>query len=373
VRAELSELELLVGAATFWERAARDIDRARRRVLVQAMTFEGDAAGQAVAGAILASRAADRRVLVDDYTRWVVSDRWVGGRRETLPPDLRDEVDATHVMFLGLMRSGVRVRRTNPIGRLFANYPARNHKKLIVADDVAYIGGINFSDHNFAWRDFMVRIDGAEAANWLANDFDATFAGQPLAARTDLSGVSLWSLNGRDNSRAFDDLMAMITAARDEITVVSPYLTFPITGALARAARSGVKVRLITPGPSNKPTVRDHLLATARAAGFDIFLLGEMIHLKGLLIDGRQLVVGSSNFDFVSLAAEEELIAVIDDAAIIAEFEAQIVEPAIASAAGTSVADAPFAAGWLATGALRVAQLVALSARRARRTAVDWT
>ena len=54
--------------------------RARRRLLVQAMTFEGDAAGLAVAGAIAGSAAADRRVLVDSYSRFFIGDGWCGPR-----------------------------------------------------------------------------------------------------------------------------------------------------------------------------------------------------------------------------------------------------------------------------------------------------
>jgi cardiolipin synthase len=132
-----------------------------------------------------------------------------------------------------------------------------------------------------------------------------------------------------------------------------------------------VRVRLITPWPNNKPTVRDHLLATAQSAGFEVTLLDAMIHLKGLLIDGAALVIGSSNFDFVSLAAEEELMAVVVHAPIIAEFEARVVRPAldVASAEGRRVSSIR---GLAATAGLRIAQGVAMSARRARRTAVDW-
>ena len=368
----MTTFELLIGAPAFWARAAGDIDRARRRVLVQAMTFEGDSAGRAVADAVAAGSAPDRRVLVDDYSRFVVSDRWVAGRREKLPPALRDEVEATHAMFARLMAAGVGVRRTNPIGRLFANYPARNHKKLIVADDTAYIGGINFSDHNFAWHDFMLRIGGGEAADWLALDFEATWRGQPRAGHAELRGLTLLSLDGRSNKAAFGDLMAMIESAGREIVVISPYLTFPVTGALTRAARRGVRVRLITPWPNNKPTVRDHLLAAARRGGFEVTLLGEMIHLKGLLIDGARLVIGSSNFDFVSLAAEEELMAVVEDPAIIADFQARIVRPALDGALQGAAPHISPIRGWIATGALKIAQGVAMTARTARRTAVSW-
>jgi cardiolipin synthase len=334
------------------------------------MTFEGDSAGRAVADAVGAGVAADRRVLVDDYSRFMVSDRWVGGRRDRLPVALRAEVEATHAMFAGMTLAGVGVRRTNPIGALFANYPARNHKKLIVADDAAYIGGINFSDHNFAWHDFMLRIEGARAADWLAQDFDWTWRGQPRAGQVELPGVTLRSLDGRSN--AFADLMIMIGQARRQIVVISPYLTFPVTDALARAARKGVRVRLITPWPNNKPTVRDHLLATARRAGFEVILVDEMIHLKGLLIDGARLVIGSSNFDFVSRAAEEELMAVVGDPAVIADFEARIVQPAVERALPVGAHRVSAVKGWIARAALKIAEGVALTARRARRTAVGW-
>ena len=37
--------ELLVGSESFWRRARTDIERAKRRVHVQALTFEGDETG----------------------------------------------------------------------------------------------------------------------------------------------------------------------------------------------------------------------------------------------------------------------------------------------------------------------------------------
>ena len=368
----LTKFELLVGAPAFWKTAEADIARARRRVLVQAMTWEGDSAGLAVADAVIASGAADRRVLVDDYSRLVISDRWVGGTPETLEPALRDELAATHAMFASLIAAGVGVRRTNPVGPGLINYPARNHKKLIVADDAAYIGGINFSDHNFAWHDFMLRIEGAEVADWLAEDFAATFAGVPRAGSIAGPSLSLYSMDGRSNSVIFAQIAERIAGARQEITVISPYLTFPVTDMLAAAARLGVRVRLITPWASNKPTVRDYLFSVADRSGFEVTPLAEMIHLKGILIDGEQLLVGSTNFDFVSLAAEEEYLAVVTDAALIADFQARIIVPVLASAMPMEGCKVSTIAAVRASVALRIAQCFAVSRRGAPRTAVEW-
>jgi cardiolipin synthase len=364
----LNELELLVGSEAFWGRAAADCAAARRRLLVQAMTFEGDAVGQRVAAAIAAAPAADRRVLVDAYSKVVVSDRWVAGGA----PEIRAEARATDAMFHGLMKDGVEVRVTNPFTPLMTNYPARNHKKLIIADDVAFIGGINFSDHNFAWRDFMVRIQGAGAADFLAADFHATWAGAPRPASLREGGLTLISLDGRSNGTFFDEVAAMIAGATREIVVMSAYLTFPFDAPLAAAARRGVAVRLITPLANNKPVVRDYLLGLAARARFDLCLLPEMSHFKGILIDGRRLLVGSCNFDFVGHEAEEELVAVIDDPTLIADFIARVIEPAMAEAlpAGSGKVSRP--RGLLAHGALKLAQLAARAAKGSRRTAVAW-
>ena len=364
--------ELLVGAHEFWKRAARDFAQSRRRLFVQAMTFEGDSAGLAVAAAIAGSSAADRRVLVDEYTRHVISDRSVHAKASKTDQTFQTEVRATHAMFSGLVADGVCVRVTNPVGPFFSRYPARNHKKLIVVDDAAYIGGINFSDHNFAWHDFMLRIEHSGLADACAADFLATFDGKPVGSSQDFGPVRLISMDGRANRAAFAEVMALIGSARRSVTVISPYLTFPVTGALARARRRGVAVELITPLDNNKRLVRDYLLWAAKSGGLDVRLQPRMSHLKGMLIDDERLIIGSSNFDFVSLGAEEELVAVIADPQVIAAFRAAVIDPALAEALPAN-AHAPSAlAGVLSLLQLKFAQLVVSAARGVPRGAYDY-
>ncbi|MEO8811576.1 MAG: phosphatidylserine/phosphatidylglycerophosphate/cardiolipin synthase family protein [Caulobacteraceae bacterium] len=369
----MTQLELLVGAQEFWARARGDIAAARDRVLVQAMSFEGDAAGLAVAAAIRAAGAPDRRVLVDAYTRWVISDRFFRSPLARRDVALQAEARSTEAMFDALVASGARVRVTNPVGPLFARYPARNHKKLIVADDVAYIGGINFSDHNFAWDDFMVRLEGVAAADFLAADFVATFEGRARPAALDIGDLALRCLDGRRNLDGFAGVLALIAGAARTITVISPYLTFPFTDALASAARRGVAVRLITTGASNKPTVAAYLFDAAARAGFDVRLLPGMIHLKGMLIDDADLVVGSSNFDFVSLAAEEEIVAIIREPGLIVAFRTRIIAPALARSAPPRGPPPSRVAGVAARVALEAAHAFARSAKLAPRGARDWS
>lgn len=363
------EYRLLVGSAAFWAAARADIAAAKRRMLVQAMTFEADAAGRAVAAAVDASTAADRRVLVDDYSRHVINDHVVAATRK---PEIRREARDTRAMFDALVARDVGVRVTNPIGRNPARYAVRNHKKLIVADDVAYIGGINFSDHNFAWHDMMLRLALPDAAAFLAADFDATWHSRPLTAHARFGALSLTALDGRDNARGFAETMAAIAAARASINVVSAYPTFPFVDALAAAARRGVAVRVFTPLPNNKPVVRDYLLAATRAAGITVRLLPEMTHLKAMLIDGERLIAGSTNFDFASWHVEEEYVAILDDPALADAFHAAVIAPAEAAAHPVGHWHPTRWQAEKARAALRAAELAVKTMRGTRRCAVDW-
>lgn len=255
--------ELLVGADRFWDRARADMAAARRRVLVQAMTFEADAAGRSVADAVLAASATDRRVLVDDYTRNVINDTMLP--LPFRPANVKQEAADTLAMFGDMARRGVGVRITNPVLGHPLRYPLRNHKKLLVLDHVAYIGGINFSDHNFAWHDLMLRIEGAASADWLAADFDADWTGQPLAARQHFGAFELISLDGdrARNAQHFAPLLAAVEGASRTVEMISAYPTMPFVGAFAAAARAGARATIYTSAASNKPVVRDYLIGVA--------------------------------------------------------------------------------------------------------------
>src|SRR5436190_3046992 len=128
--------ELLVGAPMFWERARRDIANARERVLVQAMTFEGDAVGAKLVEVLLGCPARERSLLVDAYSLHVVNDTLLP-YLPWRPRTLRDEARAARALLTRLAEGGVRVGVTNPVGRNPLRFPLRNHKKLLVADGVA--------------------------------------------------------------------------------------------------------------------------------------------------------------------------------------------------------------------------------------------
>jgi cardiolipin synthase len=110
-----------------------------------------------------------------------------------------------------------------------------------------------------------------------------------------------------------------IASAAEEILIATPYF---IPGprmirSLLRAARRGVKVRLLLPARSDSPVVRllglSYYAALLRK-GIEIRELGrEILHAKVMLIDGERTVIGSANLDLRSFHRNHELNSIIDD------------------------------------------------------------
>jgi cardiolipin synthase A/B len=326
------KIELLLGGAEFLDRLSTDLASARRSVLAQTLSFEGDTAGQALRSLLLESPAADRRLLVDSFTKVILSDRFLYTPGALLDGDLRREARLTRELIEELRSGGVGVRFTNPLGTLLSRIASRNHRKLVLVDEmVAYLGGINFSEHNFAWHDMMLRFEDAELAAFLARGFDDSWHGRPSRGSASFGPVEVHLLDARRSGAAFATIFAAIDAAHSEIVVHSPYLSFPFVEKLAAARRRGVEVHVVTPELNNYPAVRSYLLWEGQRAGLTVWRYPHrMMHLKAMLIDGSTLVTGSANFDWLGFACCQEVVAIIREPRIVEEFRRRVVEPDLA-------------------------------------------
>jgi cardiolipin synthase len=326
-------MELLVDYAAFWERLREDLTQARQSVLVQTFSFEGDATGLALADALRAANLPDTRILVDSFARFVLSDKFLYAPHHWFDRDLRAEKRATQTMSARLIEQGAQIRFTNPPRFGARSMLARNHKKLVLIDDsIAYFGGINFSDHNAAWHDLMLRVEDADAARFLRDDFLATWDGRNSLASASFPALELHTVDGRDNPSKFARVLDLIAAAREEIYVASPYITFPFYEALSAARARGVRVAVVTPAANNWRLFSDYARWEAARTGLDLrFYARGMSHLKALLVDKKWLVVGSSNFDYLSYRLHQELIAVVTAPEVIGQFCEQVAQPDLAA------------------------------------------
>lgn len=325
-------MKLLVDSPAFMAQLERDLARATRSMHAQVMSFEGDDAGRHFASLLLARKDLERTLIVDRYSRVHTSDRFLASPTNALNRDLWRERRETLRLTRELSEDGVRVHWTNPVGVLFLEFVSRNHKKSVVIDDrIVYLGGINVCDHNFAWHDIMLRIDDERVGAFMRDDIAATLRGENLSSRRDFEGLEIALLDGESNPRLNEPVLRLIRDARTSIVVQSAYMTFPFYDHLADAVRRGVAVTVVAPKHNNKPRMTTYHGWAAARAGVRLRLCGNrMSHIKAMLVDDEALVVGSSNFDYLSFHTQQEVLAIVRNRDVIAQYRREVLEPDLA-------------------------------------------
>ncbi len=321
-------IKILVDSYEFCHNLEEDLLSSKDYIFIQTLSFEGDSAGSWLSNLLLSLKCRDKRILVDSFTKFRISDKFVHSPRNCFDFKLHKEVKETAKMIEHLRKNGVSVRFTNPHGPLLMKLVARNHKKIIVLDDrVAYIGGINFSEHNFFWHDMMIRFENKGVAEFLKEDFLSTWRGHNSNTSGCFEGVKFYMLDGTSNKIGFMPILELIKNAKESIWVESPYITFPFCKVLREMRRKGVAVTIVSPEKNNEPLLKKYILWESARSGFNMMLYkNRMTHLKAILIDDCFLIVGSANFDYLCYHSQQEVLAVITDRDVISGFKERIVK-----------------------------------------------
>ncbi|HVO34134.1 MAG TPA: phospholipase D-like domain-containing protein [Gemmatimonadales bacterium] len=239
-----------------------------------------------------------------------------------------------------LRRAGIEARAFRPLSPLapwsWLRLRHRDHRKLLVCDDlIAFVGGICISDHwapsdlgGAGWRDTAVSIRGPAVLD-LQLAFDRMWSrarGEPpptpLSRRPppekgEAAVVVVGDRPGLGRVAAIYEWLA--DRAEESIELTDAYFVAPrsVLEAFIRAARRGVRVRLLVPGRNNHPVAG---LAARRIyqplldAGAEIYeWSGVMLHAKTAVVDSLVALVGSSNLDPLSLRRNFEMNALIAD------------------------------------------------------------
>lgn len=290
------------------------IDRAHHRILIQLMTFDGDDSGRDVADRLV--RAVERgvkvRLLVDCFVLRFVSDQPVTRK------SVKAEAAATLAMYERLREAGVDLTFTHPHGpgNLFSL--ARNHKKLFVIDDAVYLGGINVSDHNFSWHDFMIRVDDDGVLDAVIDDFEFTFAGGRRSVNDAI-------ITNREVEHVFNSLLR---DAKHSVELASPYaIDVGLTQVMAKV--TAPHKRVIATKRNNLLVYRamsPFLKWKLRRGGAKLASYTNFSHSKFLLVDDEKLLIGSSNFGRHSFWCNQEICLLITDTEFIQKFKATLMQ-----------------------------------------------
>ena len=247
-----------------------------------------------------------------------------------------------------LREAGVEVRAFNPFKLVnVVGVFSRNHRKLVAADGRrAVMGGLcigcewtgDGTPGSEPWRDSAIDVEGPAAAA-LDRTFEVTWkeAGGEIPAREAAAEVPaagdaevrvIAGEPGRE--RAYRVIEMLAAGALERLWITDAYLVAPprLFQALRDAARDGVDVRLLVPGSSDIPLVRNLTRIGYRdllASGVRIFEWdGAMLHAKTVTSDGRWTRIGSSNINPASLVGNYELDVLIEDPVVAEPLEAQL-------------------------------------------------
>ncbi len=321
------KIKLLVDSDEFKAQLEEDLRGTKEKAYFLMLTFEMDSAGRFLIENLKNTRAKDKRILIDKYTRFVLSDRFLYTPKNFFNKELSAEKRLT-LSTIKAQAHGIKFRWTNNVGFFMRKFAKRNHKKMIILDDnISYIGGINFSDHNFNWHDLMLRIESREINQFLTEDFIMNWEGKSEKNVYRSSLIDIFLLSGRENEETFKTLFKeLMPLAEERIIIHTPYLTFPFFELIESNTGEHVQKIVITAEDNNKGIVKNALLFNAIKHGFSVKLFkGGMSHLKAILIDDKFLITGSSNFDYLSYTVEEEIVAIVKEKSLIDEFKKRVI------------------------------------------------
>ena len=182
-----------------------------------------------------------------------------------------------------------------------------DHVKLLIADDQAAIGGMNWGRHSDRNHDYVLETRVATEVERLAAVFEQDWAlagghPAPLAA---LAGAVGQTAPGTEIRKMLE---AALTGARRRILAEVYTLTDPdVIAGLAIAHRRGVDVRVIL-DPNQEYNF--HAFALLRAASVAVRWYpvprGVLLHAKIGLFD-NELILGSANWTLSGLGVNHEL------------------------------------------------------------------
>lgn len=309
------------------------IKHARHRVCLEAYIFADDPTGNAFAD--LLCTKAQQGVKV-----YVIYDSF-------------GSIGTDRKMFRKMRHAGVRTEEFHPIRPWDVRFSwrpfNRDHRKLLLVDyDIAGMGGLNIGheyagswvvpsggpEQRDAWRDTAIGLIGPSAKYFLrafANTWRYIQHGGRIRTAEYLRGIDIGP-NASDSLPPDLSILASVPTmdsplrpllhrlfgeATKSIELTMAYFApdDDLIDRLCRAAKRGVKVRLMLPGRCD---VRALLIAarsfytTLLEAGVEVYeRQGCVLHAKTMVIDGRISVVGSTNLDYRSIEYNCELSAAI--------------------------------------------------------------
>lgn len=225
--------------------------------------------------------------------------------------------------FTALREKGVKLTFTNPPSFPAKLFPVmgRNHIKIAIVDDVAWIGGINFHDENFKSIDSMVKLTDptlvAEIVRLYLDIENRKILSDQKIHITDQTSL-LIDGGKRGKSVILTEAIKLINNAQSSVRVITPIIPdTKLARALFSADKAGKKVEVISPhvktlGGVYKPLVLvNSIIFSLHPNRVPIHFKNRPIHAKILLVDEKHVLLGSHNLTTRGVAIGTQELAVV--------------------------------------------------------------
>ena len=251
-----------------------------------------------------------------------------------------------------LEEKGIRACNFNRLNNIFSSrFNNRDHRKICVIDgNVGFTGGINMADEYINkvrrfgyWKDTAVMLRGQAVRSLTCmfltmwefvkkekNDY-LKFA--PTLKAEARGFVQPYMDSPLDNERVGQAVYTnILSGAHRYVYITTPYLIIDdeMVGALTLAAKSGVDVRIVTPGVPDKKvayTLTRSYYEVLLRAGVRIFeYTPGFIHAKEFVADDQVAVVGTVNLDYRSLCHHFECAVWMADTPAVADIREDVLD-----------------------------------------------
>lgn len=310
---EGNRFDILVDGSNFLPRMLDAINSACETILLEMYLIESGSVVDRFITALLdaAERDVQAYLLLDDYGAIGLKQR----ERERL---VHKNI---HIAYYNRLRSHSTLYNLYRIFLLRQEHSLyRNHRKLLLIDgQTAFVGGTGLVDEfdppghpEMQWRETMVSIQGPVVADWQQlfttswNKSTQQTLSLPQPQPVEHTEAQRGRITVNDIERYSEVLLSLtrhIAHARVRVWLATAYFVprWRIRRALKRAAKSGIDVRLLLPGPiTDHPGVRyisHRLYGRLMKNGVRIFeYQPRFMHAKSVLCDDW-VAIGSSNFD----------------------------------------------------------------------------
>lgn len=332
-----ARVELLIDGEEFFTHLKLAMQQAKESIFVRLYIFIADPYGMSLAD-LMKSRAkegVDVRVLLDELNVVMNS-----GKNPELAAK-EDFVMPKYITHYLRKNSSAKARtRLNP-------WASFDHTKVYLIDNkLAYTGGMNIGEeYRYKWHDMMVALEGPVVGRLTKNFYQAwSYAGwggdyaaawrkifgkdrwEDIPAEPDMIDVRLMYTKPND-SEIFAAQREAIRRAKRRIYIQNAYFSDDrIVRELIEARGRGVDVRVIFPGENNVGIMDKNNRYMANKLlrnGVRVYFYKGMTHVKAAIYDGWA-VVGSANFDKMSLYVNGEMSLGISDPSFVRELETRL-------------------------------------------------